>query len=275
MITACTVIVNGDHSLVECLHESIFLKTSLISEILVANASVTPQPETNRWLGKIPIKEFGIPNINEHGIPMGHALGLHECIDKATNDYLWFLDHDIVFLMNDIDKFYLDIYEKHHLAILGTQHHCRGQCYINFPTVIACMIRKSLLPPQDFLKDQIDFPYTLFAHEIDNDTHPKLDGKWLASGPVTEHVHKFPNPRGIFDVGCNLWTWGLMNNWRWLSFCVKPTHWPMLYYYNTTNENNFGLQDDFGNNDLLFHAGMSEGRLDKLKKVLKSSRVTS
>jgi hypothetical protein len=69
----------------------------------------------------------------------------------------------------------------------------------------------------------------------------------------------------MFDTGCNLWLWNLQRGGRWLAFYLDEWHGCFKYNrgfcklryplnYNTGRyKTNFGLEDNFGKQDLLYH----------------------
>lgn len=273
MITVCTVIVNGNRDCLKYMLRSLVYKKSLITEHLVCNISTeTPIEERSETDNGFTYTEF---NLVPEGVPPGHeigyahALGLHACIDRASNPYLMFVDHDVIFFKRGFDAYMIDLYEQHDLWMVGVEHtlKCAAQCYLRFPTVIMALMHKSKLPPVDFLSGKLKYRDSVFTNRLEDDYPLAVDGKYLIQTPIPEISGGFPNPTGIFDVGCNLWYWLNQNNGRWLAF----EHDQNLNY-STTFQTNFDLQQA-STDRLLLHAGTRADRLDVLRIALDSSAL--
>lgn len=271
MITACTVIVNGNKDCLKYMLRSLVYKRSKISELLVCNVvtekAIEERSETDSGLT---VKEFNfVPQgvTPGHEIGYAHALGLHACIDQATNPYLMFVDHDVIFFKRGFDAYMLELFEQHGLWMIGIEHtlKCAAQCYGRFPTVITSLMHKSKLPPVDFLAGKFKYRDCVFSNRPEDDYPLTKDGLYLVQTPIPEIAGNFPNPTGIFDVGCNLWYWLNQNNGRWLAF----EHDQNLNY-STTFITNFGLENR-SSDRLLLHAGHRPDRLDVLRVALDSS----
>ena len=201
----------------------------------------------------------------------GHGSGLHHAIDNATQEYVWLTDPD-VFLFSSVDDLYLSLMEKHNLGIIGISHFTpQQQCYLDFPCVTNCLLRKGSLPPPEWLAEELG----IYSGMKPSDKIRKLaasPGEYLLPGP-NSHYGEFPSPDGMFDVGFNLWFWGKQNNWKWLSFYRDAGLFPinneqygfrdLVYPMNYTAADyrtNFGLQDDLGQQELLYHRTMAVGQ---------------
>ena len=208
MITACVVSIPSVEDMVEIMIRSLIDKSSLITKVLVFQHNNETTHSTQRDHIKT-YKNIKIEYFTGNNHPYNHALGLHECIDRVKTDYLLLTDPDIVYQLDNFDKFYLDLYEKHNLNIIGIGHTApRAQAFQYFPTVTSCLIKKDTLPDVSFLKGQIKRRgYISTTQNLGHDNFEELDGKYLMQSPIPDLVDKFPNPQGLFDAGCNLWLW--------------------------------------------------------------------
>ncbi len=205
---------------------SLFRSGSQVSEIIFVNVDGCENSETT--YNGVPCRTFGFPfaNFEDQAVRewilqiCGHALGLHYAIDRANNPYVWLTDPDVFFFNMPVDRIYLDLMEHYDLNIVGVSHfNSSDQCYLDFPCVTNCMIKKDTLPSTDWLKGELHFRTTMKLEQFCNrKTIMPMDGKYLLPGPIDGLAETFPNPQGFFDVGCNLWFWN--QNKRWLSF--KP-----------------------------------------------------
>jgi hypothetical protein len=248
--------------MVELMIKSLVDKSSLISKVLVFQHN-NDKPPSQQSFSKF-IKNVEVEYFVGHDYPYNHALGLHECIDRVETDYLLLTDPDMIYQLDDFDKFYLDLYKKYDLNIIGATHCApQVQAFQYFPTVMSCLLKRDTLPDKNFLKGKIkDRPYITIADGRGHDNYKELDGKYLIQSPIPGLTDKFPAPEHLYDVGCNLWLWNLERKGRWLSFVqtinpnAESTHMKHKAFFSnchTTNHNNFNLNDDFGNRPLLLH----------------------
>lgn len=269
MITTCTVIVNNNQECLRYMLESLEPRASIINQILICDVDLDGSAQDRESkLGAIPLKQFryrpeGVPAGHELGY--AHALGLHACIDQAKNDYVMFIDHDVIFFRKAFDQLFVDLYEKHNLTWMGVEHSYKinEQCYLNFPTVITGLAHKSKLPGPDFLQGQLKFRDSISARlSRPEDDYPLApNGKFLLQTPIPSIYKEFPNPDGNFDIGCNLWHWLKTTNGRWLTF--RKTLKDLTY--SEQKITNFGNIPG-SNNLLLFHSGMNTGRRIRLEQ---------
>ena len=116
--------------------------------------------------GQNPNPPFNVVKFDLWRGDLNHALSLHQCIDKATNDYVFLCDPD-VFFCNRIDLFYMDLIKKYNLNIIGgpfpnaNNPLALGRADGNFPCVIHCLVKKSDLPPKSWLNGLLKF------HEVE------------------------------------------------------------------------------------------------------------
>ena len=197
----------------------------------------------------------------------GHASGLHQALNKASQEYVWMSDPDI-FLFSSVDQIYLDLMKKYELNLIGISHfNPEGQSYGYFPCIINCMMKKSNLPEENWLGGFQ--AQTGMRLDQNGENVFSVGNNWIIPGPLKEYCNSFPNPNGIFDAGCNLWLWNEQKQGRWLSLTLDTRSYysekflkdncgfvELVYplNYNTSNyKTNFGLTDDLGNIDILYH----------------------
>jgi hypothetical protein len=253
MISVCTVLLN---SKVECLKiwlESIRRKATIISEVLIADVNPTKKPEEILKLCR---------GLNARILPVkcvpldGHAIGLHTCINNATNEIILISDNDVFHYMHGFDKFLLDTHDKYGLLLTGVCHWSHFQAFDHFPMVVTLLARKKDFPPKEFLSERLLLDRSGYKVGVGSRPGVKMhrgrsaSGHWLLAGPVDGYWDKFPHPKWMFDVGSNLYTWVKESNGKWIAFS-NEVHEGKIYY--TKNFNNFKLNDDFGNQKILFH----------------------
>lgn len=194
----------------------------------------------------------------------GHALGMHRAMDYAKEKFIWMSDPDIFFL-TELDRFYLELFERYDTNIVGVSHfNPTEQSYLCFPCAINCMVLRDRLPDFKWRKGELFVQSGMWLRDNCSLLHP-VDGKYLIPGPLTNHCHEFPNPDGIFDMGCNLWLWNHELGGRWIGFQLDASCHPfqgnsgaddLVYPMNYSAkfyQSNFGLRDDLGDFDLLYH----------------------
>ena len=240
MITICTVTLDDCNNYYEIYKESLVSKVKLVNEVLIAKIDSPPSHELKWEKNGIKFHEFGIMKSGRIGQGVEHGLGLHECLDKATNDYIMFCDPD-VFLYSAVDEFYYNIYHKYNLNVVGVSHCAATKfAYTFWPYLSNMFFKKSDLPPSDWLKDKIDDGFG-----------NKMNGKYLIRmTPIKEYVHLFPNSEGDFDTGSWLWLWGHQKNWKWLSFQTTDIH----NYTSKYHRGNVKFNEKIPNTKLIYHA---------------------
>ena len=281
MISVCSVILDGMQEYTQVFVHSLLRNCSEISEVIFVKVDGPEGLLSETIHHGVPCRIIGYPlaasfenqYVKEWILQIcGHALGLHHAIDQATAPYVWLTDPD-VFFFNPVDRIYLDLMQKFDLNIIGISHfNALDQSYLDFPCVTNCLIKKESLPNPDWLSGSLYFRTIMKVEQFTNkEKIVPLDGKYLVPGPIEELAAGFPNPRGFFDVGCNLWLWN--QNKRWLSFNLNHTKefsyedygfeeivYPMNYT-TASYRTNFGLKDDLGQVELLYHRtrGAREG----------------
>lgn len=260
MITICVVLIDSLQEHIKIMLDSVLRKTELVSEVLIAK--IDSDSSLNKtWMEKgIKFHMFG--HMAKH-MWFGHPLGLHACIDRATNDYLMFCDPDI-FFYSPIEKLYLDLMHKYGINYIGCSHHASViQAYTFFPCVVCSMVKKSDLPNPNWMKGQLKYRLgVLHVKDLRPDDNYELaDGKYLIESPLPMHHNKFPNknPRYApcyFDTACNLWLWSQEKNWKYLSFQTTDCH----TYSTTCNRGNLKIEK-LPKQKLIYHTvGGSNGR---------------
>lgn len=277
MITLCTVVneytqnpsvlqYGGPHFEYweDILIDSINRTTTMISEIVVSSVGMTEaqwreglsQQKQRKSVGTIPIKRIydgTCPHVSQ-----GHAYGLHNALSAATNDYVMFCDPD-VFFYTDVPKLYYDLMTTLDLAVVGVTHYSpfiRAEAC--FPSVLCSLYKKSTLPAPDWMSGRIIVydPNPLSGHleHAYTMTGIKVDGKYITHGPMPEVAQFFPNPEGLYDVGCKLWYWNYERGGKWLSF---PPLVDMQTYMTDKHYANFEVPNTFSSQQLLFHKCMN------------------
>lgn len=262
MITACTVTLDCVKEYYEIYKKSIVQRTKLISEVFVAKVDSPPSYSKTWEENGIKFCEFGTMGTHRTLQGLEHGLGLHDCIDRATNEYLMFHDPDVFFYM-PTDEFYYNLLNKYKLNYIGVSHCSAARfAYTFFPYLSCALVKKKDLPPPDWLKGKI------IAWEI----KIPFDGKYLIRmEDIPEYVDQFPNPAGDFDTGAYLWLWAHQNNWKWVSFQTVDIH----TYTTRYNRGNVKLQEKFGKEKLIYHATSSTTGDVVLLKDFKQAWQTS
>ena len=278
MVTLCVSIADNRKDCLPYLLKSLKNNSSTISEILIADVNILGHSQNNETTTYgIPTTQFivnvdhilKLPHLeNKHFIV--HPLALHACIDRAKNDHLLFADHDIIFI-TDVGKIFTDLIEKYTISIIGIELTIPHQisCYLNFPSVSAAMVRKSTLPPPTFLQDKLQYkPYLTTNKQLTANKYPQAPGKYLIQSPIIEIADSFPNPDGLFDVGCNLWYWYKDKKWLTLK---KENDGPT--FHTNQHYNNFELPSPKHKQPILFHKGGAYRKNDILEEVSNYSGV--
>jgi hypothetical protein len=285
MITACVVILPGMEETLDCMLQSLRIKSKKITKVLVA-VRTQDVVSKHQKCGHIDVEYFSFwfdrgptpgGNIHKRGTGYSHAVGLHECLNKVTSEFVMLTEPDIVFYKDGFDELYLQAIEEHNLAIVGVTRAAdpRGhefflqQAIGGFPTAINCLMRTNSLPGEGYLKGLLKMRPHAAAVNHNEESYERLDGKWLLQSLIPNFQHRFPKPDGLYPVGCNLYLWYMGK--RWLSFHQEPWSYshnhPPLCNSITQNLNNFNLASDFyGEEPLLYHSGNSGS--DKLKSCL-------
>lgn len=254
--------------------DSICRRTTNVSEVIMVKVDSSHEGIINeRQLGNIKFRTIGY-NLLDHlegykspgwaYMVCGHAFGMHHAIENSTGEYIWFSDPDIFFL-NKVDQIYLDLVSKHNLDVIGVSHfNAKEQSYGYFPCIINCMIKRSILPDSEWLKEQL---WIRSGMQLIENPQPLIHtpGKYLVAFPIPEFQDQYPNTAGMFDTGCNLWIWNQQRKGRWLSFYLDEWHncfrynrgfnkmiYPMNYKIGRY-KTNFGLEENVPSADLLYH----------------------
>lgn len=241
MITVCTVILDPVMEYYEIYKKSVAQKTKLVSEVFIAK--VDSPPYEKRWdENGIRFCEFGIMGTDRCSQGVEHGVGLRKCIERASNEYVMFHDPD-VFFYKPVDELYLDLVRKYDLNYIGVSH-CTATkfAYTFFPYLSCALVKKSDLPPPDWLKGKI----RVYGRPLDGEYLIRMDD-------IPEYTQQFPNPTGDFDTGSYLWLWSHQNNWKWLSFQTLDVH----NYTARYNRGNIKINEKFNNDKLIYHATSS------------------
>lgn len=189
----------------------------------------------------------------------GHALGLHECINNAHGDYIFFCDPDVIFYTN-VDEIYLELMIRHNLDYVGCAHETAEKLpYGNFPYLANSLVKKNNLPDTNFLTNYIYFNDCLRMPESlecfkELRTQFIQTSKYLIRGCIPEMIDKFQMSidkimKVDFDTGSNLYIWAIENKWRWLSFLSNDCQNYKTSFYRS----NIKLIDRMKPQKLIYH----------------------
>ncbi len=217
MITLCTVIIRGEYEFCSVMIESVMRRCPLVREIIVAD--LFNEYDSYDWekiCNGVKLIRYTLDSESSMFIGTGHAIGLHSCLERATQEYVMFCDPDVFFYQN-AGKLYTDLFNKYDLNIVGASCHLWDQMsYLRFPCVTNCMVKRDTLPKEDWwLNDHVGQRSSVLA--VVQPVYPR-PGKWLIQGMVPEVQAIFPQPNGYYDVGCNLYYWNHERNGKWISF---------------------------------------------------------
>lgn len=254
MISLCTVELDGMEPFLNLFLKSIIKNTKLISEVLIAKIDAVEPYKKEETKSNLKIIRLGYPlKRTQQGVE--HALGLHACIDQAKNEYILLSDPDIVYY-NPVDQLYFDLMHKHDLNIIGASHHSATiMAYSFFPWIGNCLIKKSTLPKEDFLKGYL------------KDGEKLLDGKFLIPNKIEKFANEFPNPKGHFDTGSNLTLWNKSVNGNWLAFQTADCH----NYTTNFCRGNIKLNYRLDKMKLFYHlVGVTNNRPEFMEQFIKA-----
>jgi hypothetical protein len=245
MISICAVTMKCLEPIEDIFLESIIRKMPHVREILLASPDLPHDYCKQKTTGRIKITKFGNPVATPGS--WGHAHGLHACLHRATQEYVMLSDPDI-FFYTAVDEVYLNLMYKYGLSVIGLSYESPTiMATTFFPHVYNLMVKKNWLPPDNWLDDMLR-KQSLHADNMNVGLVP-MNSKWLSPGPVSKLYTLFPNVKGSYDTGCNLWMWTYRNNGRWLSFQTMDIH-----NYNTAVwRGNFKCKDKLPKNKLLYH----------------------
>jgi len=245
MISICTVYLEAIRPFLDIFLDSVQKNMSLVKEVILARVDVDEKTPTSGYSPpNVKYRLDSLRNglrVTEIGIALdslrwhAHALGLHECVDAANEEFIWFSDPDVFFYTN-LDRIYMDLLKEHNLNYIGVSHHAAvHQAYMFFPCIMNSLVRKADLPGPDFMKGHLKIRKApLLISEIpEDDLGEPANGKYLLGSPVRAYWDQFPNKieSRIYDAGCNLWLWSQQQKWRWLSFQTADCHTYTTGYY--------------------------------------------
>jgi len=239
MISLCTVTLGNVGHYEDILIKSILKHTKLVKEVILAHNDKFPEDYEEREYEERGIKFHRFGSYPGGGWSPGdlHAIGLHACLQRATQPYVYWCDPDICLLSN-VDEFYMELLQKHNLNVIGGSHHAAATLPMTFfPWHGNILMKKTDLPDSTFLAEEVR-------------GEPWISGYWLMCGLGKMYQEEYPNPSGTWDTGSSLYLWAKRNNWQWLAFQTTDTH---LY---TTNyhRGSFRLKDKLPKQHLFYHA---------------------
>lgn len=146
--------------LVEVFLKSLKNMATQIKEIIIVHGRSKIPFLIEKKIGNINIKQIApTPHIINHNsqeksLYFEHSLAMHFGINQTTEPYIMMSDPDVIFYTKGFDEYYLNLYNKYNLNIIGVSHyhHSDQPFYLNFPTIINCLIKKEKLPNSNWLK---------------------------------------------------------------------------------------------------------------------------
>lgn len=261
MISLATVFVEKTTEYQQVFLRSVLEKTELVSEVMICcveRPSDFREEWTERGIRFVkfgPSASYAYKPISYHGPSMQHGLGIHACIDAASNDYIFCSDPD-VFFYSAVDKIYHNTMDKYKLNYIGCGRHSAGNdcCYGYFPYIHNCMVRRSDLPGPNFMAGE----YTRRRVEKDIIYHPEtgpevFPGKFLFPMRIEAYDHYFPYPDRAFDTAMYLYVWAKQKDWRWLSFLTSDRFNYTTQYIRTSD--NLKIKERLPFHKLIYHQG--------------------
>jgi hypothetical protein len=216
-------------------------KTKLVKEVCFCKIDAAPDFYQEETINGMTFRTFGQEIPVTHTIMSSpgnqHAIGMHACIDRATQPYIFLCDPDIFFYTH-VDEIYFNLMQEYKLDIVGASHHASTEIAQGFfPWHGNLLVLKNKLPTEDWLKGilPIDGKYLLTDIQERNEIFPG----WVAS-------YQGKN----FDTGSHLWLWGHDQKWKWLAFQTLDCHVYKTIHY----KSNFKLRVNFEKQKLLYHA---------------------
>jgi hypothetical protein len=268
MISLLTVQIDGCKEHLKVLLDSVFKRSKLVTEVIIAISDATdPTFYDEKLEGKIKIKRVATDMCGQQ-LWYGHGLGLCTALSHASNPFVIFHDPDC-FWYTAVDEFYIDLYNKYNLNYIGVSHHNGiNQCFTYFPYVISSMAKVATLPNKDWLKGKLKFRGAMLhrAELKPDDPGDLADGKFLIPNPIPDLCNTYPNKNddAIFDIGCNMWLWNEERKGKWLSFQTLDCHTYTSRYYRS----NFKLSVKFPLQNLVYHLGSgSRNESDQYNKL--------
>lgn len=175
--------------------------------------------------------------------------GLHVGLDNSVCDYVLFSDPDIIFLKNEFDEFYLNLYKNYNLNMIGVNHFMRSPYGENFPCGINLLLKRDTLPKKDWLSGRWKISSGVDRKVIIGEA----EGFFMASGVyMEEFFHLFPNPKSpIFDCGSYLWLWNLERGGKYITF--KHNVYDLSNYFCNNYVSNFCMESNEESDSLLIH----------------------
>ncbi len=259
MISLCTVVVSRMNKYMSVFYDMLRRHSKLINEVIIAKTDdhrgssldkvwMDGGIKYNMFASRIPSKT--IPKFKPSELAQvwcGHAYGLHDCLKRVSNEYIMFCDPDIFFCMN-VAETYLELMDKYSLNIVGIGHfNPRQQCYLDFPCITCCLVKRSTLPDDKFMggafwvMNGLQRTYPPVRHYF-------CYGKWLMPG-IASVPTDFPNPDGSFDAGCNLYLWNKAVDGKWISFAKHDEG----LYRTGQYASNFSTKIDLPDQNMLIH----------------------
>jgi len=237
MISLCTVLINSATPFLDIYKDCVIAKTKLVREVCFCKVDEPPNFYKEETINGIKFKTFGydlFAHDSSAAMSPGnqHAIGMHECIDKASQPYIFLCDPDI-FFYTSVDEFYYNTMQNLQLDIIGSSHHAAteiAQGY--FPWHGNLLTAKKNLPTSEWMKGKFD-----------------IEGKYLQMGKVPGYTTMFPNSNKNFDTGSYLWLWAHEQNWKWLAFQTLDCHTYTSRYY----KNNSNIKFKFPKQELFYH----------------------
>jgi hypothetical protein len=193
-----------------------------------------------------------------------HAAGLSKAVEAATNDYILLSDPDI-FYHTAVDEIFYNLMKKYGLNTVGVSHPAAiTQSFTFFPNVIHCLVKKKDLCDETFLREENHLENNKELKSIRNEIaeiSKKIKFLNLTPCAVESKKTMYPNPEGHMECGSNLCLYGIIKNWKWLSFQTTDVHNYTTQYFRS----NIKICDKIQRQKLFYHqvgsAGIEHGYL--------------
>lgn len=271
MISLCNSTVERQLPFTKIMCQSIAKRSKLISEVCVTISDVENYSEN--WIdngikftfrgGKPLLFPLIGKELNNTARCIQHAAGLSRAVEMATNDYIILSDPDI-FYRTPVDEIFYDLLKVYNLDIVGVSHPAAlTQSFTFYPNVIHSLVRRSSLCDEGFLRNNDWLLKHPHMKEVKNAEKVVDEIKYLNLTPcaVKDNINLYPNQNGHFECGSNLCLYGIMHDWKWLSFQTTDVHNYTTQYF----KSNIKIKERIQRKDLFYHqvgsAGIEHGYL--------------
>lgn len=178
----------------------------LIDEVVIVHNREKEYYEIEEKYKGIKLIHIGRPPLDAMKF-YSRTVACTEGIKYATNNYILTTDPDIIYAKKHFDKFYIDLYEKHDLNLIGVSHFLKASYGSTFPCMINMILRKDRLPDAEWMKGKL----------ITSGRY--LDGNPMCEKRIEERSEEYPNPCvSIWDQGGNIYLWNKDIGGKYITF---------------------------------------------------------